>query len=76
MKTPTKQPVPKGGQPLPPGAHSAAIPGSRAAENAKGAPIREPKTLDPRHHHSPSGGPEVHIPHGVRKAGDTPPTRR
>jgi hypothetical protein len=65
-----------GGQPLPPGAHAAAVPGTRAAESAKGAPLREPKTLDPRHHHSPGGGPEVKIPHGVRKAGDKPPTKR
>jgi hypothetical protein len=66
MKTPTKQPALKGGQQLPAGAHSAAIPGSRAAENAKQAPIREPKTLDHSFVASPSGGAEVKTPHGVR----------
>jgi hypothetical protein len=71
---PVAKPAAKGGTPLPPGAHR--VPGARQIEAEKGAPIREPKTLDPRHHHSPSGGPEVRIPHGVRKAGDKPPTKR
>jgi hypothetical protein len=66
MKTPTKQPAPKGGQPFPPGARSAGVPGTRAAENAKQAPIREPRTLDHSFVASPSGGPEVKVPHGVR----------
>jgi hypothetical protein len=57
----------KGGQPLPPGAHSAAVPGTRAAESAKGAPIREPKTIDPKQFHSSdAGGAELKVPHGVR----------
>ena len=65
MKLPTKQPAPKGGQPLPPGAHD--VPGSRKTEAAKGAPIREPKTLDPKvFHKSDAGGPEVRVSHGVR----------
>ncbi|MGB7976258.1 MAG: hypothetical protein WCF81_18370 [Roseiarcus sp.] len=64
MKTPQNS---KGGQPLPPGAHSAAVPGTRAAESAKGAPTREPKTLDPHKFHKDArGGPEVKTPHGVR----------
>jgi hypothetical protein len=66
MKTPSKQSAPKGGTPLPPGAHSAGVPGTRAAENAKQAPIREPKTLDHSFVANPSGGPEVQARHGVR----------
>jgi hypothetical protein len=55
----------KGGQPLPSGAHR--VPGARQIEVEKGAPIREPKTLDAKSFHkSDAGGPEVKIPHGVR----------
>jgi hypothetical protein len=61
------KPVAKGGQPLPPGARGPGVPGTRAAENAKGAAIKEPVTFDPKQFHkSDAGGPEVKIPHGVR----------
>jgi len=55
MKTPTKSAPSKGGQPLPPGAHR--VPGARQIEAEKGAPVKEPKTLDHR---------KVTDPHGVR----------
>jgi hypothetical protein len=74
MKTPITRPAakalnsaaPRGGTPLPPGAHDAGVPGTLAAEATKGAPKREPVTLDHTFVASPSGGPEVKAPHGVR----------
>jgi hypothetical protein len=64
MKTPTKQPVAKGGQPLPAGAHR--VPGARQIESEKGAPIREPVVIDHRKATDPHGGPTLVARHGVR----------
>jgi hypothetical protein len=67
MKTPAKpsKPVAKGGTPLPEGARH--VPGARATEAEKGAPLKEPRTLDPgRFLGDARGGPELKVPHGVR----------
>jgi hypothetical protein len=76
MKTPAKpvKPVARGGQPLPPGAHL--VPGARATEAAKGAPVREPKTIAVKDHHSESGGKEHRIPQGVRVANNRTISKR
>lgn len=55
MKTPTS----KGGRPLPPGAHGAAIPGTRANAALKGAPVPKPVRVDERFVADPRGGPEL-----------------
>lgn len=44
---------------LPPGAHSAAIPGPRANAKLKGAPIPKPVTIDHSFVADPRGGPEL-----------------
>jgi hypothetical protein len=64
MKTPTKQPVAKGGTPLPAGAHD--VPGSRKTEANKGAPIKSPVVIDHKKATDPRGGPEMQARHGVR----------
>jgi hypothetical protein len=56
----------KGRPAAPPGARAAAVPGTRAAENAKGAPIKSPVVIDHSFVAKPGGGPEVKTPHGVR----------
>jgi hypothetical protein len=57
MKTPPKQPVAKGGVPLPPGAHN--VPGSRAYRALQGAPHPGAVTIDENFVADPRGGREL-----------------
>lgn len=50
---------------LPPGARGAQIPGTIAAEKAKGAPIRKPVQIDHSFVADPKGGPYLAAPHGI-----------
>jgi hypothetical protein len=75
MKKPTKPPVAKGGQPLPPGARS--VPGSESYRKMQGAPhpgeifIGKSFVADPR------GGPELVIgKKQLRVEGDKPREKR
>jgi hypothetical protein len=54
----------KGGTRLPEGARH--VPGARATEAEKGAPLKEPKTLDHSFLADPRGGAELQVRHGVR----------
>lgn len=61
---------------LPPGAHSAAIPGSRANAALKGAPLNKPAQIDERFVADPRGGPELVARHGVAVKDDRSKTTR
>jgi hypothetical protein len=70
MKTPSKQPVAKGGVPLSEGAKK--VPGSAYEAKLKGAPQSKPVEIDPkRFGQDHRGGPELVIGRGhVHIAGD------
>jgi hypothetical protein len=57
MKTPPKQPAPKGGVPLPPGARN--VPGSAAYRAVQGAPHPGAVQIDKNFVADPRGGPEL-----------------
>ena len=60
MRMPPKRPAPKGGQrPLPAGAYSAAIPGSKANNALKGALRPAPKIIGKEFRSDPRGGPPL-----------------
>jgi hypothetical protein len=59
MKTPPKQPVARGGVPLPPGAHN--VPGSAAYRALQKAPHPGVVQIDKSFVASPNGGPELVI---------------
>jgi hypothetical protein len=50
---------------LPPGAHSAAIPGSKASEAMKGLRPSKPVQIDHSFVADPKGGPYLAAPHGI-----------
>jgi hypothetical protein len=71
MKTPTKQPVAKGGVPLPPGAHH--VPGSKAWRAVQKAPHPGEVQIGKSFVASPLGGPELKIgAKHIRVEGDKP----
>jgi hypothetical protein len=59
MKTPPKQPVAKGGVPLPAGAH--AVPGSAAYRALQKAPHPGTVVIDKNFVADPRGGPELKV---------------
>jgi hypothetical protein len=75
MKTPSKQPVAKGGQPLPPGAKN--VPGSENYRRLQGAPHPGEITIGKQFVADPRGGPELVIgKKHLRVEGDKPREKR
>jgi hypothetical protein len=53
----------KNAKTLPPGAHSAGVPGTKANAALKGAPVRKPAQIDERFVADPRGGPPLVVSH-------------
>jgi hypothetical protein len=75
MKSTPKQPAPKGGQPLPPGAHN--VPGSEAYRRMQGAPHPGEIFIGRSFLADSRGGPPLVIGRKVlRTEGDKPRDKR